>query len=180
MDITDKYAVRVRNSDTTAFSNLFDLLWEPMYTYACSVVADSAVAEDLVQEVWIDYWERRKETEIRNIRSYLYKAIRYRCYYALKNRRFDRTQVEAAYALTTPSEAVLEEDLTDLAGRVDAVLSTLPDRCREIFIMSRVNNMSNGEIAGILNISRRSVENQISFALRKFREDLALFILFLL
>ncbi|MGS2738320.1 RNA polymerase sigma-70 factor [Sinomicrobium sp. M5D2P17] len=169
----EEYAGQVRNSDRTAFNNLFALLWEPMYVYAASIVPDHAVAEDLVQEVWIDYWQRREEVHIRHIKSYLYKAIRYKCYNALRDTKFNEIQIETARAIHIPSEVELEEDLTELSGRINDIISCLPDRCQEIFVLSRIHNISNKEIAEQLKISQRSVENQLSVALRKLREELS-------
>ncbi|TRZ44347.1 sigma-70 family RNA polymerase sigma factor [Robertkochia solimangrovi] len=170
----------VADSDQHAFNVLFDLLWDPMFAYAASLVLDSSIAKDLVQEVWIDYWQRREEVDIHNIKAYLYKAIRYRSYNALRNMKFNITQIEAANAVFIPSEVELEEDVIAMNNRIENVLATLPERCQEIFRLSRINQLSNREIALKLNISQRSVENQISLALRKLRREIPTAILCLL
>ncbi|MGS2761558.1 RNA polymerase sigma-70 factor [Sinomicrobium sp. M5D2P9] len=170
----EKYAGQVRNSDRNAFNNLFALLWEPMYIYAASIVSDSAVAEDLVQEVWIDYWQRREEVQIRNIKPYLYRAIRYRCYNVLRDSKFTAIQIETANTITTPAETELEEDFTELSKRIQVIISELPQRCQEIFTLSRIHQFSNKEIAKKLQISQRSVENQLSLALGKLRRELSI------
>ena len=168
----DRFARRVQNSDKEAFNMLFNMLWEPMYTYAASMLPDRSVAEDLVQEVWIDYWQRREEVQIRHIKPYLYRAIRYRCYNALRDSKFTPLQAETAHTITTPAETELEEDVTELSKKIQTIIADLPERCREIFTLSRIHHYSNTEIAGQLQISRRSVENQLSLALAKLRREL--------
>ncbi|MCR9264218.1 MAG: RNA polymerase sigma-70 factor [Flavobacteriaceae bacterium] len=170
----EELASRIAKSNRDAFNTLFGLLWEPMYTYAASVVMDDSVAKDLVQEVWMDYWQRREELQIVSIKPYLYKAVRYKCYNALRNTKFNETQIEAANAVYVVSEMELEEDVTELTNRIHDTLSSLPSRCQEVFRLSRINNITNKEIAEKLNISQRSVENQISFALRKLRKELSI------
>lgn len=178
-DTIAEYARLVKNSDRAAFNTLFGLLWEPMYTYAASMVMDNAMAKDLVQEVWIDYWQRRADMNIHNIKAYLYKAIRYRCYNTLRDIKFNKIQIEAANSVYITSEIELQEDVTELSGRINETLSGLPKRCQEVFRLSRMYNINNKEIAEKLNISQRSVENQISLALRKLRKDLSVIKVFL-
>ncbi len=174
----DKISLReltrlVSQSDRNAFNTLFELFWNPMYIYAASLVMNDSLAKDLVQEVWIDYWQRRENVEIQNIKPYLYRAIRYKCYNTLRDRKFNKTQIEAANSVCITSDIELEEDVMDLSKRIDNTISSLPKRCQEIFTLSRINNISNKEIAKKLNISQRSVENQISLALRKLRKELS-------
>lgn len=169
----DGLAKRINDSDRNAFNTLFEMLWDPMYTHAASLVMDGSIAKDLVQEVWMDYWQRREEVEIHNIKSYLYKAIRFKCYNTLRDTKFNQIQIEAASAVSVTSETELEEDVMELSRRINQALSELPKRCQEVFRLSRINQVSNKEIAEKLNISQRSVENQLSFALRRLRKEIS-------
>jgi len=169
----DGLAAMIKGSDRNAFNALFEMLWQPMYAYAASLLTDKDLAEDLVQEVWIDYWQRRGKVEIHNIKSYLYRAIRYKCYNSLRDRKFNKIQIEAAHGVGVTPEMELQEDVMELNRCIDLALSGLPNRCRQVFILSRVNQVCNKEIAKRLNISQRSVENQLSFALRRLRKELS-------
>lgn len=173
IETPDGLAAMIKASDRGAFNALFDLLWQPMYTYAASLLTEKTLAEDLVQEVWIDYWQRRGEVKIHNIKSYLYRAIRYKCYNSLRDRKFNKIQIEAAHGVGVSPEMELQDDVMELNRHIDHALSTMPNRCREVFILSRVNQICNTEIAKRLNISQRSVENQLSFALRRLRKELS-------
>ncbi|WP_108245233.1 RNA polymerase sigma-70 factor [Muricauda brasiliensis] len=167
-------ALRVQDSDREAFNSLFSMLWEPMYTYAASLIMNNSLAKDLVQDIWIDYWQRREHVEVENIKSYLFKAIRYKCYNSLRDTKFNKTQIDVAESIYVASEIEQEEDVLELSKRIDRSMANLPQRCQEVFRLSRIHNISNKEIANQLNISHRSVENQISFALRRLRKDLSI------
>ncbi|BFP39402.1 hypothetical protein FGF1_02470 [Flavobacteriaceae bacterium GF1] len=168
----------IKNSDRKSFNALIDLLWEPMMGYAASMLMDDHIAKDLVQDVWADYWQRKQELDIHDIKAYLYKAVRYRCYNYFRDRKFNETQLEAAHSIFVAPDVEQHEDSIELSRRINGTIQSLPKRCQEVFILSRINNFSNGEIAKKLNISQRSVENQISLALRKLRKDLTIVRLF--
>ncbi|NJB71075.1 RNA polymerase sigma-70 factor (ECF subfamily) [Saonia flava] len=169
----ENLALQIKNSNEKAFNTLFELLWRPMLTYASSLLMDDTLAKDMVQDVWMDFWQRRKEIEIQNTKAYLYKAIRYRCYNHLRDSKLNKIQLEVANSICITSEVEQNDDVVELYTRINNVIASLPQRCQEIFKLSRINNINNREIANQLNISQRSVENQISFALRKLRKDIA-------
>ena len=172
-------AERVRQSENHfAFQMLFDVFWEPMYGYAASIVQDKAVAQDLVQEVWLDYWKRRKEIEVDNLKGYLYKAVRYKCYNHLRNAKFNRVHLEVAETIASEDAIGAHQAVLDLTAEINSILLTLPSRCQEIFRLSRINEYSNSDIAEMLNISQRTVENQISTVLRRLRRELSIVRLF--
>lgn len=174
MDRETELARLIKGSDRKAFNSLFDLCWEPMYTYAASLLQDDTVAEDLLQEVWLDYWKRREDIQTDNVKGYLYKAVRYKCYNYLRNNKIPTTLLETASSIAIEPTVTSYENLQDLSLQVETILAKLPPRCQEIFTLSRINQLDNREIAAQLNISSRTVENQLSVALRKLRKELAI------
>ena len=162
----------IKNLDEKSFNTLIDLLWEPMMIYAASIIMDDTMAKDLVQDVWADYWQRKEEIDVQNIKAYLYKAIRYRCYNHFRDKKFNETQLEAAKAIFIVPDVEQHQDVIELSKWINRTIESLPKRCQEVFKLSRINDINNVEIAKQLNISQRSVENQISLALRKLRKDL--------
>lgn len=165
--------LRVKKSDQKAFNTLFNELWEPMYSYACSILMNDSLAQDIAQDIWVDFWQRRHDLEVKYMKSYLYKAIRYKCYNHLRDQKFNKIQIEMAGSISVASEVDQNDDVIELSTRINSVISHLPKRCQVIFRLSRVNNIDNKEIASQLDISQRSVENQISYALRQLRKELA-------
>ncbi len=162
----------IKSSNERSLNALIDLLWEPMMIYAASIIMDDAIAKDLVQDVWTDYWQRKEQIDVGNIKSYLYKAVRFRCYNHFRDKKFNETQLEAAKAIFIVPDVEQHQDVIELSKAISRTIESLPKRCQEVFKLSRINDINNVEIAKQLNISQRSVENQISLALRKLRKDL--------
>ena len=165
MDELHTLHMRIQQGDRLAFQKLFDLLWKPLYIYAQSIVMDEEAAKDLVQEVWIDYWRQ---------------AVRYKVYNYLRDRKFNTVQIEVIEDLLTDEividdPATLQENFFTTQSKLNRVLKSLPQRCREIFCLSREEGMTNTEIAIHYGISKRTVENQNTFALKKLREILGMF-----
>ena len=170
MDELHTLHMRIQQGDRLAFQKLFDLLWKPLYIYAQSIVMDEEAAKDLVQEVWIDYWKRCKSIQNIAIDAYLRQAVRYKVYNYLRDRKFNTVQIEVI-----DDPATLQENFFTTQSKLNRVLKSLPQRCREIFCLSREEGMTNTEIAIHYRISKRTVENQITFALKKLREVLGMF-----
>lgn len=167
---------RVKKDDENAFHQLFQQLWEPLFVLAKSILNDEVVAKDLVQEVWIDFWERRKKIETTNIEAYLKQAIKYRVYKELRRKPLSGEHKEFLNEITTEltpqDELIFKQTNKALANSIQE----LPERCREIFQLSREENLTNQEIAQQLNISKRTVETHISHALKSLRMRLTSFL----
>ena len=170
---------RIKKSDEKAFSILFDKLWEPLYTYAYSLLENRSFAKDIVQDVWIDFWERRNQIENDNIKAYLYKAIRYKVLSELRNSKIKESHLEAFKQLNDDSynhleleEEVLSPEHTNII--IENTLSVLPEKCQQVFKLSRLNGLKNKEIAEELGISERTVETHISKAIKLIKKGAAL------
>lgn len=162
----------VRNNDEQAFATLFDRYWVRLYKTALRYLKDSEQAEEAIHDVFLNIWERRGQLEIESVPNFLLTAIRYQVYNRMRAAKSPLTLV--------PDDAELdylpdynqgdhriknEELLLELGQHMEK----LPKRCQEIFYMSRMDNLSNQEIAGKLGISKRTVENQITIALKHLR-----------
>ena len=162
----------VKNSDRKAFKELFDFFWEPLSVYAYSILDDKDAAKDLIQDLWITIWQKRRDLIISNFKAYIYTALRNKCYSYLRDQKFTRLQEETLTKLEQIENASADEDLFE---RMRALLSKsiqeLPPKCKEIFELSRINGFSNDEISSILGISKKTVENNITKALNKLRND---------
>ncbi|WBL26706.1 RNA polymerase sigma-70 factor [Zunongwangia sp. HGR-M22] len=167
-------ASQVKNGSTLAYKKLFDSLWEPLYRHTQSIVMDEHAAKDILQEIWIDYWNRKTTISPINIRAYLFQAAKYKSLNYLRNTKFNKVHVEALDQFIQEDEFSIDGLEKDkLLGKIlEDAINNLPERCKAIFKMSRMEGYTNDEIAQSLNISKRSVENQISIALKKLRVDL--------
>ena len=174
--IISTYVEQIKASDEKAFNRLFGQLWEPLYNYAFSLLEDKALAKDMVQDVWMNFWERRQEIENNNIKAYLYKAVRFRVFKELRDSRLKESHLEALktiYKEDSAEESVVPnpEETKEL---LDKKLAVLPDKCREVFKLSRLDGLKNKEIAEELGISESTVENHITRAFKLLKKRPAL------
>ncbi len=165
----------ISRGDRKAFTCLFQRYWKDMYRSAWYVTQDQAISMDVVQEVFVWFWENREKWSVTNVQSYLQAAVKYKvaneirngklrsaAFEGWKNRVMERRHVTCTGELEARE---LRQVILDFTGE-------LPPRCQEIFRLSRFEHLSNKEIADKLEISEKTVENQITIALRRLRTHL--------
>lgn len=81
-------ALQVKEGNQKAFNILFDKLWEPLYRHTQSIIMDEPASKDIIQEIWIDYWNRRALIQTDNIRAHLFKAAKYKAFNYLRDHKF--------------------------------------------------------------------------------------------
>ncbi|MEQ8242912.1 RNA polymerase sigma-70 factor [Fulvivirga sp.] len=175
-------ALKIRSGDKHAFEVLFRHSYGTMCGYAKKYIADTDEAEGIVQDVFVNFWERRDAIEISDsIEAYLYRSVRNSCLNQLKH-----SQVKAKYAMEQVlayknTDAVTTDTLEDLElqQKIDACIDSLPIERRKIFKLSREDGLKYKEIANELNISIKTVENQMGKALKHLRTHLAEYLPFL-
>ena len=171
--ITDQHLVEsIKNSSQAVFELVFNFYYSGLVIYADQIIKDMAISEDIVQSVFMKLWETRNTIEIRSLRSYFIQCVKNRCIDHLRNQ-----QVRNKFDNRIPEEVqfLRDEDLwtkTELNELIEQSIESLPPRCREIFKMSRFENLKISEIADNLGISKRTVETQISKALKVLRVKL--------
>jgi len=172
--ITDKLILEnLKNSNQGVFEMVFNYYYSGLVVYADQIVKDTAVSEDIVQSVFMKLWETRHSLEIRSFRSYFIQCVKNRCIDYLRSQ-----EVKNKFSHQHSDLPLVEmpEDLwtkTDLDEIIQQAIGKLPPRCREIFIMSRIDNLKTAEIAEKLDLSGRTVETQISKGLKILRVELA-------
>ena len=159
----------------SSYEELFRNWYAPLCKMIFRILKDKELTEDTVQEVFVKLWEKRKDLKIEiSLKSYLYRAAINAAYNHLeKNKRYSKLTLEdvgAAKSAYNNTEADL--DAKELETKIKETLALLPEACREVFILSRFEELSYKEIAETLGISVKTVENQVGKALRIFRENL--------
>lgn len=147
-----------------AFQNIYDTFCKSLYRFTLSYMKDSFDAEEIVQDVFLKLWEKRDEVdEQKSFKSYLYRITVNKIFNELKHRIVKRKydQHLLNFDLVTQETPESSIQFQELNKKLESLLSKLPEQQRTIFIMSRWQGLSNAEIAQNLNLSARTVENQI-------------------
>ena len=163
----------LRESDEAAFEFLFKEYYKPLCLYLGYFIKIKDVVEQIVQEVFVNIWENRKSFSPKgNIKSYLYRAVKNKGLNYLKHEKIkikSREDLKAVYySEETNIEKQFESD--ELLKLIEECVEQLPEKCREIFILVKFNGISYNETSEILNLSAKTVENQMGKALKKLRE----------
>ena len=154
----------IKNGDKQAFKYVFDTYFTVLCRFMYLYLGDTQEAEDIASDIFASVWENRKKLEIRlTFKAYLFQAAKNRCLYGLVGSEMCiRDRVSITDSLET-------EELNNLIQ--EAILS-LPEKCREVFLQSRTKNLTNQEIAESMDISVKTVEAQITKALKQIRKFL--------
>lgn len=168
---------RISEDDKSAFEQIFRLYYTDLSRYCLKYVRDEHVAEELVQEVFINIWDRRHTLSITtSVKAYLFTAVRNRSFNYLKlqiPKEQRKIGVEDVLDLTDGAEEREgDQAIEQLYSYVQEAIDSLPPKCQVIFNLSRNGGMTYKEIAEELDLSVKTVENQVGHALRKLREQL--------
>jgi RNA polymerase sigma-70 factor (ECF subfamily) len=177
---------KINNGDNEAFRHLFNLYYRRLTIYASGYLENNLAAEDLVQDLFVDIWEKRDRLVINSsVSSYFFSAIHNRCIQQLRRikvqQNWQNKQIlklrEAEIMMNNSFDFELSDvEMKEIQKIVDNVLSALPEKTKMIFEMSRKSFLSNQEIADKLKVSLKTVEYHISKVLSKLRSALGNFI----
>ena len=167
--------IGLRNKDKAVFDFIFKYYYSGLCTYSLKYIPEKETVEDIVQDFFVSLWLKSSQTIITgSLKSYLFTSIKNRCLDYLKHDKIEKKFSQSSLNSVDNSEdnnfnMYVE---TELREAISVGLEKLPPRCREIFKMSRFKGMKNQEIAEKLDISKRTVELQISLALKTLRVEL--------
>lgn len=165
--------------DSSAFEEVFKTYFKNLHAYACTIVKDEADAEEAVQQVFFKLWERAEHLSFSgSVAAYLYRAVHNQCLNQLKHQKVKANhQLHVAYSMKNesvngPAKMISKE----LEQKIREALNELPEQCRTVFQLSRFEEMKYREIADQLDISIKTVENQMGKALKQLRLKLVDFL----
>jgi RNA polymerase sigma-70 factor (ECF subfamily) len=167
--------IALKGGSIDAFNLCYDLYYKPLCSFANYIVKQPAIAEEITQTIFLDVWMNRdKLPENSSIKAYLLTAVKHDCLDFLKHKKIEE-KYAGEYLLSSVEhyEDIFDDLINkDLQESLDRAINKLPKHCREIFLLSRFNFLPYKDIANKLNISVKTVENQISKALRIVRKEL--------
>jgi len=152
------------------------VLYDEYYNYICSVVykmlGDSATSEDLAQEVFLEVWKRRESLDVNlSLRGYLRRVAVNKTLNHIRAKKMNFEEEDAVLHVPSNENSTQKVmEAADLQKVINDSIDQLPDKCRVVFGLSRFQEMSYKEISSELGISTKTVENQISKALKLVRK----------
>lgn len=169
----------LREGNERAYSYLFKVFYQALFNYAGRVVHDEDYAHNIVQGVFCRFYENRKKIIIEgSLKSYLYRSVYNSCLDTLKHEKVKNMYNDQVLLDFYSKEIALAPEVElnlrreEIRKAIDVSINRLPERCRQIFVMSKIEEKSNQEIANELGISIKTVETQMRIALAKLRKDL--------
>jgi RNA polymerase sigma-70 factor, ECF subfamily len=169
-------AIAIAQGNESAFDNLFRQWYAPLVRYAASMTdGDIDEAEDLVQQVFVKLWEQRAELSVQfSVKAYLYKMVHNRALNRIRQQHTrERYTNHQTRSMADAHENAPDTSDTELHSRYREALNGLPPQCRQVFELSRFEELKYREIADQLGISIKTVETQMGKALRILRHELA-------
>ena len=155
-----------------SFDDLFKYNYRPLCLYALHYVQDVDLAEDIVQDSYASLWEKLQEGDhVLNLKSYLYMMVRNRCLDHLRKKGLPTESLKPydTYGIIDDDDA---QERSQTEARLWTAIDSLPEKCREVFIMSKRDGLKYEEIAEELGLSVNTVRNQISKALKVLKEGI--------
>ncbi|MDO9373832.1 MAG: RNA polymerase sigma-70 factor [Bacteroidota bacterium] len=162
--------------DQVAYKTLFFQFFLPLKSFAFSIVKSKEAAEEIVSDILIEIWARRKSlTQVEDLKMYLYVSVRNASLRRLQQLRkssvlsLDEVAVDFA-SLDQNGESILLTQ--ELAADIEHAIQQLPQKCKLIFKLAKEDQLKYKEIAVLLNISVKTIDHQVSIAVKKISEHL--------
>lgn len=170
-----KWVQALKEGSEPALQAIFTQYYKYLLVTAYHIINDNEKAKDLVQDVFFELWKTRTQLNIQSLKPYLRQAVVNKGLNYLKaNKRFDwgeeAVQTQRLTIQNSPQEQL---ETADLKAIIQQTITQLPNKCRTIFLLSRYEHYSHKEIASMLDISTKTIENQITKALKIVRAAIA-------
>jgi RNA polymerase sigma-70 factor (ECF subfamily) len=165
---------RINKNDEKAFEFLFNKYYGILCSFSAKLIHDDVAAEEIVQEFFVKLWEKRDQISIEtSVKNYFFRSVKNLCLNFIQH---NKTKIAHAQKLQSEVENNFSDDNNypepDLYEKIEESINSLPEKRREIFRLSRQDGLKYHEIAQKLNISIKTVETQMSLAIKTLRDKL--------
>ena len=163
---------RIKKSDDKAFEILFHKYYRYLCLFATKIINDNDAAEEIVQDFFVKLWEKREQLKIEtSLKNYLFRSVKNLCLNFIQH---NRTKMRYAQIVISEVETNFSDESNypeiELSEKIEESINSLPEKRKEIFRLSRQEGLKYHEIAQKLNISIKTVETQMSMAIKTLRE----------
>jgi len=166
---------RIRQGDIGQFESLFRSSYASLVRYAKTLIKDHDTAEEIVQDLFFRLWQDKEKLNIESsLNGYLFRSVHNKCLHYIEHIRVvERHAEEISYRQADSQESPSDIlQYKELETRIARILERLPERCGQIFYMSRFEGLKYTEIAEKLSVSVKTVESNMGRALKEFRKEL--------
>ncbi len=173
MSVEDLMLKKIKVGDIKAFETLFKQYYEALCRYGMTYVGTIEEAEEIVQELFYKVWKNREQIEVSfSLKAYLYGAVRNNALQYLEHLQVKQNYAELFSKMDKVGIFSPEDELEykELNEKIDTALKELPERRREIFILSRFEGLKYSEIAQKFNLSVKTIEAEMTKALKELRK----------
>lgn len=172
----------IRQGNEAAFERVFKLYFKNLHAYAYTFIKEDIIAEEIVQNVFFRIWEKRDQLQIDDsLKAYLYRSVHNESLNHIKHQKVKSSfQEHYSNHAEASNDASATMIASELEIQIQKAINELPQQCRIIFQLSRFEQLKYQQIADQLNISIKTVENQMGKALKVMRLKLVEFLPFLL
>jgi len=164
----------LRQADAAAFNTLFEMYWEPLFQYAYKILRRKEDAEELVQDLFINIWNKKEQLpEVNVVAAYMHTAMRNHVLNHLAKHKIKTAVLDDAMDTCSKFSASEKIDITESEKILALCMRSLPQKMQEVFYMHRISELSVAEIAAHTKTSPQTVRNQLNTAYKKMRTVLA-------
>jgi RNA polymerase sigma-70 factor (ECF subfamily) len=165
---------RMKEGDRSALTLIYRKYWQRLYLHAFGLLKNAQACEDIIQELFLQLWTNRQQLQVKvSLNAYLFASVRYEMLRHIKAGRVNEGILEHMEEQMQAAPALEEIEYRELQSRVVAIIERLPEKCKEVYKLSREAQLSHKQIAHRLNISPKTVENHLTKALGFLRVSLS-------
>jgi len=162
--------------DQNTFRHLMDCISDELFLFACSYLQQKEIAEEIVSDVFVKTWENRRELpEIQNLKAYLFVSVKNACIsHIRKSRKEKLVSLDGLDYYIVPKVECAESQYisNETLHQIHEAIDTLPPKCKMAFSLAKINGLSYREIAEVMEVSEKTVNNHLVLALKKLSEVL--------
>jgi len=158
---------RLKQNDHKAFNFIYDMYWEKLFAFCFKLTSNKHITSEIIQIIFVQLWEKRHEIEISNLKSYLFQSVKYQFFSFYK-----KDKIQSITLLSDIEDYLIDnmsEEHPEILNSLQRALDKLPDKRKEILLLSKYQNMTVNEISLLLELSPQTVRNQVSKALIQLR-----------
>jgi RNA polymerase sigma-70 factor (ECF subfamily) len=160
-------------STQPTFEEVYKKYRPALMHFAYSITRSVPDSEEAVNDVFIAIWERHQDLlGMEALKSYLFRAVKNRCLNQINRNRLPFDEMKEEMPVPSKDHSALDHMVAKESGsRINELIDKLPTKCKQVFLFSRVHELSYKEIAELMDISPKTVENQIGLALKFLKEN---------